>query len=457
MNLHQYQSSGQAGTTEEYSAAFVPDDGTEDKVINIYPQMQYQTMEGFGGALTDAAGSVFAMLDKEQKDTLLTNYFMPENMNYRMVRMHIDSCDFSTHMFAADDIEGDSELEYFQFKDVEQYMLPLLDAAEAKAGKKLPVMLTPWSPPAYMKTNGKRKEGGSLKKEYYGQWARYISRYIQEYRDRGYLVTRLSVQNEPKAVQTWDSCVFTAEEEKVFLRDYLYPELKRNHQDDIEIFIWDHNKERAFERACAIIDDTTDSMIAGVAFHWYSGDHFDALALIHERFPDKKLILSESCLEFCKYDKSDECLNAVRLAHDMIGNLNHGMSSFYDWNILLDEKGGPNHVGNYCDAPYLFHTEKHELEERDVLRYYWHFSHFIKLGAIRVAHTCYTADLDVTAWKNPDNTIAAVILNRTEESKPYVIRMNGEMVSGESKPLSITSSFIREEGRYDKKSGFARF
>ena len=183
-------------------------------------------------------------------------------------------------------------------------------------------------------------------------------------------------------------------------------------------------------------------MITGIAFHWYSGDHFDALSLIREKFPDKKLILSESCLEFSKYGVEDQCQNAGRLAHDMIGNLNHGMNGFYDWNILLDEKGGPNHVGNFCDAPYLFNVEKGELEERYVLRYYWHFAHFIKPGAVRIASTCYTSHLDVTAWENQDGSIAFVVLNRSAEELPYVLRMDGQMVNCVAKPYSMTTGVI---------------
>lgn len=443
MKLHSYCTYGEEKAVwEEQEAAFAPDDGTENQVINLYPQMRYQTMEGFGGALTDAAGSVFAKMSEEQQNTLLSKYFSPDEMNYVMVRMPIDSCDFSTHMYAADDNPEDESFEEFDFKDVEQYMLPLLDRAEARRGKKLSIMLSPWTPPAYMKTNNARKHGGSLKKEYYGAWARYLCRYIKEYRDRGYEVKRLSIQNEPKAVQLWDSCVYTPEEEKIFIRDYLYPELERNHFTPIEIFIWDHNKERAFERACQVIDETTDGMIAGVAFHWYSGDHFEALSLIREKFPDKKLILSESCLELSKFGKEDQCVNAGRLAHDMIGNLNHGMNGFYDWNILLDEEGGPNHTGNYCDAPFLFDAGKKELEERYVLRYYWHFAHFIRPGAVRIASTCYTSGLDVTAWENPDGSYILVLLNRSADEVPYVVRMDGELVKCTAKTHSLTTAVI---------------
>ena len=151
------------------------------------------------------------------------------------------------------------------------------------------------------------------------------------------MVNRISLQNEPAAVQTWDSCIYSAEQEKTFLRDFLYPEMVKNDLNDIEIFIWDHNKERIFERACAIIDETTDHMIAGIAFHWYSGDHFESLDYLRRKFPDKKMILSEACIEYSKYIADDYLTNAQKYAHDIIGNLNNGMTAFYDWNLLLRE------------------------------------------------------------------------------------------------------------------------
>lgn len=444
MNIHQYLTFGDSKLVrEEMKGEFLPDDGTENEVINLYPHMRYQTMEGFGGAFTDAAGFVFSKMSKEQQDALLWQYFSPEQMNYRMIRIPVDSCDFSTHMYAADDDKEDTEFINFSFQDVEEYLLPLLDRAEAYCKRKLPIMLSPWSPPSYMKTNHNRKEGGFLKKEYYSRWARYLCRYIKEYTDRGYEIQRLSIQNEPKAVQPWDSCVYTAGEEQIFIRDYLVPEMEKSHLSHIELFIWDHNKERAFERASEVMSDKTEKLVAGVAFHWYSGDHFDALSLILEKFPDKKLILSESCLEFSKFGKEDQSVNAGRLAHDMIGNLNHGMSGFYDWNVLLDEKGGPNHTGNYCDAPFLYNEEKKELEERFVLRYYWHFTHFIQPGAVRVAATCYTSLLDVTAWENPDHSIAVIILNRSTSDLPYVLRISGKLVKYTAKASSIITAVLK--------------
>ena len=262
----------------------------------------------------------------------------------------------------------------------------------------------------------------------------------------------MSLQNEPAAVQTWDSCVYTVEEEKEFLRDHLYPEMKKRGLEHVEIFGWDHNKERLFERARGLIDARTDSMIAGLAFHWYSGDHFEALDLVRQMYPDKKLILSESCLEFGKYDKDMETENAIRLSHDMIGNLNHGMSAFYDWNILLDGQGGPNHQDNFCDAPYLYHEEEGRLEERRICRYYWHFAHFIEAGAVRIAHTRYTEKLDVTAWRNPSGDIVCIFMNKSDEKLPTVVRMEGMLCPIELEPRAIASCVIKDSEKRGKEA-----
>lgn len=433
------------GQLENKILLFKRDDGEENQVLNIYEDVSYQTLESFGGAITDAAGYVFSLMSPEQQDEMLEKYFAEDEMRYERVRIHMDSCDFSTRMYEADPHESDAELENFSFADTERYILPLLEAAERKAGKKLKIMLSAWSPPAYMKTNGARKKGGSLKPEYRERWAEYLCRYIEEFKKRGFLIERMSVQNEPKAVQEWDSCVYTPQEEKIFLRDYLAPALKRHDFGDIELFIWDHNKERLYDRARKILDNTTEDLVTGVAFHWYSGDHFEALDLVRQKYPDKKLILSESCLEFGKYGREFELENAERLAHDMVGNLNGGMSAFYDWNILLDYEGGPNHTENFCDAPYLYDAETGILHERKCLRYYWHFTHFIKPGAVRLAVTRYTDKLDFTAWRNPDGNIVFVLLNRTDEELECNLRMAGELAALTAPAHSIASAVIEEE------------
>lgn len=423
---------------------FHGDDGQENQVLNLYPQVKYQKAEGFGGAITESAGYIFSLMDEKQKQEMLQQYFGKENMKYSLVRIPIDSCDFSLGHYEADPWEEDEEFKKFSFERVERYILPLLDAAEKSYGGKLDIMLSPWSPPAYMKTNGDRNHGGKLKEKYRKRWAEYLCRYVREYRNRGYQVKAITLQNEPKAVQTWDSCIFTAEEQKEFLRDYMWPAMEENHLEDIEIYIWDHNKERCFEWAETLIDETTAHMIAGLAFHWYSGDHFDALRMIREKHPDKKLLLSEACIEFSKFSQEEYLNNAQKYAHDMIGDFNAGMNVFIDWNLVLDEQGGPNHVKNYCDAPYLYHTEEKELTEGKLQGYLWHFSHFIEPGAIRIGTSCYTDQLEVTAFQT-DTKIVFVLLNRTEKELPVYIRLNDQCVCIHVEPQSIGSGVIEGE------------
>lgn len=418
------------------------DQGEENQLVTLYPDRTYQSIKGFGGALTDSAGYVYSKLSKEQKEEIIGNYYSEQGMNYILARIHIDSCDFSLEHYEADSDPEDEEFLHFSMDRMKKYIYPLYLDVKKECKAAVEIMVSPWSPPAYMKTNAARNGGGKLKDEYRKRWAAYLCKYIFELKKLGLQITRLSIQNEPKAEQTWDSCVYTAQEEKEFLRDFLYPEMVEHGLEQIGIFIWDHNKERVYERAKEMIDETTDHYIRGIAFHWYSGDHFEALGLVREAFPDKELILSEACIEYCKYGADDYLGNAQKYAHDIIGNLNQGMQAFFDWNILLDEEGGPNHVKNYCDAPYLFDTKKKELIERNTLSYLWHFSHFILPGSRRIACSRYTDQVEVTAFKRPDGSFVAVILNRTKETVPVNLRMKGMVCENMVLPESIQTIVI---------------
>ena len=411
------------------TAAFVTDTGVENHAVNLYPHVRYQEIMGFGGAITEAAGYVFSRMSEEKKREILEAYFGPEGSQYTMARVSIDSCDFSLGNYSADTDPKDEALETFTLSRDEQYVLPLLKRAQETANTRLTLMLSPWSPPAFMKSNGQKNGGGYLLPEYYGRWAEYVCRYIKEYKARGYNVAMVTVQNEPKAVQTWDSCVYTAEEEKTFLRDYLYPALEKNGFSDVGIYIWDHNKERVYERARDIIDDKTEKMVKGVAFHWYSGEHFDAVRLTAEQYPDKKLVFTEGCVEYSHFGAGDQLQHARMYAHDIIGNLNTGMHGYLDWNILLDEKGGPNHVGNFCDAPVMCDLTQDTLEKKLSYEYIGHFSRYIKPGARRIASSAYTEKMDTVSFVNPDGTLACVFLNKTNKALPVVIRLNGETAS----------------------------
>lgn len=426
--------------TSERTSAFEPDDGAEFFVINVHPELAYQTIRGFGGAITEASGYTLAQLSPERQEEVLEAYFGESGNRYSVVRTHIDSSDFSLGTYEAVPTD-DPSLASFSLARDEQYLLPLMRRAQQKHGAPLQVMLTPWSPPAYMKTNGSRLRGGSLKPEYRETWARYIARYVAEYRALGFDVNRLTVQNEPDATQTWDSCRFTAEEEKVFLRDFLHPALVAAGLGDVGIHIWDHNKERMYERTVDVVDETTADLVAGVAFHWYTGDHFDALRFVRERFPQLDLAFTEGCVEYSRLG-TDQLANAQMYAHDIIGNLNAGMNLFVDWNIVLDQQGGPNHVGNYCDAPIMCDTDADTVEVKLSHGYIGHFSRFIAPGAQRIAASSFSSRVELTAARNPDGTVVVVAMNPTDDDVSARVRLEGQLASLHLPPQSISTAVV---------------
>lgn len=441
MDLELFTTFGKGGWQEQFRqvVALRPDTRTENQVINLYPELTYGAFEGFGGAVTDSAGYVYAQMDEQQKQQFMEMYFSPERMNYRLLRVPIDSCDFSLRQYEAMSDPTDRELKSFSLAREGKYIFPMLEDIRTCTGRPPELMLSPWSPPRFMKDNRRRVLGGRLKPEYRDFWAEYLCRYILEFQERGYVVRRISLQNEPHAVTHWDSCVYTAQEQKIFLRDHMYPAMVRHGLEDVEIFLWDHNKERLYEWVRDVIDEETAHMVAGAAFHWYSGDHFESLDMIRERYPDMKLVVSESCVEFHKADPRNIVQVSISLARELIGDLNHGITAFYDWNLLLDQNGGPNHVGNHCMAPVLFDTERKELKPQLIQQYFEHFSHYIRPKAVRIGHSCYTEDIEVTSWKCPDGGIVVVMLNKSRHIRPVCIRMDGQAAKFLLYPQSIST------------------
>lgn len=420
-----------------------PDEkNTENQVINLHPELSWEVFEGFGGAVTDAAAYVYSLMNEEQKKEVLSTYFSKEGLGYRLLRVPVDSCDFSLETY---DSLVEKEPVKVAVQRAGKYIFPMLKDIFAVCEEQPEIMVSPWSPPEYMKTNGQRQRGGHLKREYYPDWAEYICQYILALQAEGFPVKRMSIQNEANAVQKWDSCLYSAEEEREFLKTALYPALKKHGLDKIEIYIWDHNKERLYERAVETIDSETEKMIAGMAFHWYSGDHFEEMELVRKRFPGLKLILSESCLEYCKFRSDDVTEGVFSLLHELIGDLNHGMSMFHDWNLCLDEEGGPNYVGNYCHAPCLFHKGKKRLLPQPTLDCFYHISHYLRPGSVRIAHSVYTDKIESVAYKNTDGSIILVLLNRTEKQLPVNLRLHGQTGTLNVLPQSVTTCTIEYE------------
>ena len=423
---------------EEIILYSVPDkDGRENVLICLNPEVEYQEIEGFGGAFTEAAAVTLKKLSKENQDKILRLYFSKEEgIGYNIGRIHMNSCDFSESNYACVE-ENDQTLDSFHIDRDKQAVIPML--REAMKYGEIQLFMSPWSPPAYMKTNGEMNHGGKLKEEFRELWAQCYAKFIEAYRGEGIDIWGISVQNEPKAVQKWDSCVYTAEEERDFVKDHLG---KKMEELGVKILFWDHNKERIIERSRVMLGDPEAAKyIYGVAFHWYSGDHFEQLDMFHSLYPDKKLVFSEGCYEYSK-GQEDTYKIGEKYAHDIIGNFNNYCTMFCDWNLLLNEQGGPNHVGNYCDAPIMADTENDKVYLHESYYYIGHFSKYIKQGAKRVGSSKWTEELETVAFKNPNGTIVSVVLNRTDRDIAYYFSLNGQLVDAVAEGHSIATYIL---------------
>jgi glucosylceramidase len=215
---------------------------TESALASVWlePGRSFQTIEGFGGAFTEAAALVWQKLPPEQQAQVLRDYFSPtQGHGYRFCRVHMNSCDFSLGNYAHVEQGDDVALETFSIARDQQALLPMIRAALQMAGQPVKLLVSPWSPPAWMKSNGQMNGGGKLLPQYAQAWARWFVKFIQAYAAEGVPVWGVSVQNEPAAVQTWDSCIYSAEEERDFVRDYLGPELAQADLGHIAIVVWD--------------------------------------------------------------------------------------------------------------------------------------------------------------------------------------------------------------------------
>ena len=265
--------------------------------ILVDPVRRFQTVIGFGGAFTEAAALTFSRLDAASQSAILKAYFDPREGNaYSICRTPINSCDFALGNYAYAEVDGDVELTHFSIQHDRRALIPLIRAAIQTAGGALHLIATPWSPPAWMKTNGEMNFGGKLRPEYRAAWARYYTRFVEAYAEEGIPIWGLSVQNEPDAVQTWDSCIYTAEEERDFVRDFLGPELTRAGLGQLRLIVHDHNRDYLYQRASTIYaDPEAAKYVWGAGFHWYVGDHFENVQLLHDAYPEKHLIFTEGC------------------------------------------------------------------------------------------------------------------------------------------------------------------
>ena len=417
--------------------------------VFVDPSKTFQTFLGIGAALTDASAETFAKLSKERQQEFLQAYFDKEKgIGYTLARTNIHSCDFSSGSYTYVN-DSDKDLKSFTVEHDKQFRIPFIKDAIKAAGGKLTMFVSPWSPPAWMKDNNDMLHGGKLKPEFYQSWANYYAKFIKAYSKEGIPVWGLSIQNEPMAKQTWESCIYSAEEERDFLKNFLGPTMKREGLADKKIIVWDHNRDLIYQRAQTYFDDPAAAKYAwGIGFHWYepwSGGEpmFDNVALVNKAYPDKNILFTEGCAESFNASRYNHWGLGEMYGRSMIHDFNSGAVGWTDWNILLDEKGGPNHAGNFCFAPMHADTKTGNLIYTNSYYYIGHFSKFIKSGAKRIISSASRSQLITTSFKNTDGSVVVIVMNQSNNKTPFFIWINGKAAETTALAHSINTYVIK--------------
>ena len=396
----------------------------ENKVIRVYESEEITTWLGMGGAITNSAAYNYSLLNDEQKKELINSYYSEEGLNYSNSRICIASSDFSTHHF---EYSKKSDLSDFNINEDKKYVIPLLQ--DIFNIKNVNLIASPWSPPKYMKTILFKK----LKKKYYSLYAKYLKLFIDAYQDLGFDISYITMQNEPLAYQKWESCTFTLEEQSDFIYNYLVKALNKS---NTKILLWDHNRELLYDVFKYLYKE--NKSIAGIAYHWYSGSHFNNINLIRKNYPNTLLINSEMCCGYSKYNEQNWISDAKLYLIDIINNMNSGCNMYLDWNILLDSNGGPNHKKNYCKSPIILGNNN--LIKTPIYYFLYHISKH-KVNSKLLINSSYDNDLLICS-SIYNNEITITILNKSDDNKEFNLILEDNYINDKINKNSVITYII---------------
>jgi len=423
-------------------------------VIQLNPEEKFQTITGFGGSFTEASAHLLNKLSKENRKKILEAYFSENGANYSLTRTTIASCDFSLKNYTYAKVENDLALEHFTIEDDKDDIIPMILEAKSISKEGFNIIASPWSCPPWMKDN-KSYVGGKLLAEYNDTFALYFSKYLEAYKKEGIDIWGVTVINEPHGNgNNWESTLFSPEEMTLFVQNHLGPKLEKDGWNAIKILGYDQNRAGLQEWVDAMYkDENTSKYFAGTAIHWYESTYEvfpEALQYAHKKAPNKHLIQTEACVDseiphwqddawYWKKEATDwgwdwaseqdkylhpKYAPVNRYAEDIIGCLNNQVDGWVDWNMVLDRQGGPNWFKNWCVAPVIVDDKNDEVYFTPLYYVMSHFSKFMRPGAVKIGCEINNKDLKATAVQNPDNSIALVIFNPTEQSHSIEITVN---------------------------------
>ncbi|VIO88727.1 Uncharacterized protein BM_BM6281 [Brugia malayi] len=405
--------------------------GTDSKI-------RFQTIIGFGGAFTDAAGINIDSLSVSARNHLLQSYFGKTGIQYTIGRVPIASTDFSTHAYSYDDSPNDFALTNFSLAEEDfKFKIPYIKQAVSLTDGVLKLFASPWSAPGWMKTSGQMIGGGTLRGppngSYHVTWANHYVKFLETYKKNGVTFWGLTVQNEPVSgidlSYKWQTMYFSPKAEGDFIKNHLGPALRRSEVGrNISLMIMDDQRTQLPIWADVVLKDKEAAQyISGIAVHWYNDFvPVSQLSETHSRHPNKFIFGTEACTGFKPFEHSPllgDWSRGEMYAHDIIQDLSHWVSGWTDWNLCLNLNGGPSFVKNYVDAPIIINATADEFYKQPMFYVMGHFSKFIPPGSVRIELHFYMKPVlyEGVAFVTPAHQQVLVLLNRGNKSVTFSV------------------------------------
>ena len=392
--------------------AFTTTDTAGVTHIAVDPSQRYQTMVGFGAALTDASAELMQRrLGPVPREALLQELFGrgANGVGFSFVRLTIGASDFSRAHVTYDDMPAgtrDDALAHFSIASARADVLPIIQRAHA-INPQLSIVATPWSAPAWMKSS-RSLITGSLDPTTYPAFAEYLRRYVEAFASEGVPIGWLTVQNEPhNEPKDYPGMRFTPAQRATFIGQHLGP-LFAAHQLRTRILDWDHNWDEPQSPLGVLNDSVARRFVSGVAWHCYAGD-VSAQAQVHDAFPDKDAFFTECAGGAWAPDFGDNLLwNTKTLIIGATRNWARGVAL---WNLALDTRHGP-HLGgcNDCRGVITIDSATGAITRNEEFYALAHASRFVRPGAVRIASTSGVDDLDTVAFRNADDESSVLIV-----------------------------------------------
>ena len=393
--------------------------------IDVDTTQTYQTIDGFGFALTGVSASLINSLPETTKDALLKELFLTDSTHIGVsyLRISIGASDLSSSPFTYDEVSAgqtDTTLQYFSIDPEKSDLIPILQKIIALEPS-IKIIATPWTAPTWMKTNGSFV-GGSLKPEYYNVYARYFVKYLQAMQAAGINITAVTPQNEPLNAYNNPAMLMQSNEEDAFVKNYLGPQFQANHINT-KIIIYDHNLDHP-EYATAILSDPAAyPYIDGSAFHLYAGN-INTMSSVHSMFPNKNLYFTEQATFSNGSFHQDLDWHVQNL---IVGAIRNWSKNVLEWNLASD----PNqalHTNGGCSTCLGALTIGTSVTRNVSYYIIAHAAKFVRPGSVRIASSL-PDNLPNVAFKTPTGNKVLIVLNTGLSATTFNIRFNGKMVT----------------------------